>query len=588
MPILHVASAPASESLIAEAPILSIPRAQTNERTAARHLVDAMQNFGIRAAFGIPGGAIGTIYDCLSHSPIDLYLTQHETSAAYAAMGRALATHCRELSVCLATSGPGMTNLVTGVAAAYAESVPLLVVTGNSSTRNRDLGALQDSHVGGIDAVRMFDSITVSSRGVSRAEELVPLFYRMAELSLRSKKPVHINVPQDVSNEVLHVVNHERLRWQENALGGGSRAFLTRFLAAERPVIFAGNGVKTSGLGPELEDVARRHALPIIVSTHARGCVPESSPHFAGTFGFASNGAGRRFLEDHRPDAILFLGTSLGEMATSGWSPLLGMPELRIQVDLDPHRFHRAYRMSAVIETDIAVVLEELGQRSSARTNVPYRPGTSMIRQRPLEKPQAADIDPRSLFQDLASLCPEDTVFFSDIGNGAAWCMHALQLRERQNLFVSLGLSSMGSGLGAALGAATKWKERPIVCICGDGAALMHGSELMTAAEYGLSVKVIVLNDGGLGMVAHGSRLVGLEHGRFRYRGRVNFESFGKALGMPSACIRNEHDLLAIQLPHLLAQPGPYLLDVWINPAVEPPISDRARVLGHAASVERR
>jgi acetolactate synthase-1/2/3 large subunit len=553
----------------------------------AKHLVDAMQNFGVRTAFGIPGGAIGTIYDCLSQSSIEVFLMQHETSAAYAAMGRAIASNCRELAVCVSTAGPGMTNLITGVAAAYAESVPLLVVTGNSSIRSRDLGALQDSHSGGIDAVRMFESVTIGSRSVARAEELVPLFYRMAELSLRYKKPAHINVPQDISNEVVHVVDHEPLRIPAGALGTESRALLTRFLAAERPVVFAGNGVKTSGLGAVLEDVARRHALPVILSTHARGCVSESDPQFAGTFGFASDGAGRRFLEHYRPDAILFLGTSLGEMATSGWSPLLGYPELRIHVDLDPSRFHRSYRMSGVIESDIAVVLDELEQRSSARRDLPHLASTSMIRQRRRERSESGDVDPRSFFQELASQCPDDTVFFADIGNGAAWSFHDLQLRKQQNLFVPLGLSSMGSGLGASLGAATKWKDRPIVCVCGDAAALMHGSEFKTAVEYGLSVKIIVLNDGGLGMVAHGSRLIGLDHGRVRYRDRVDFEGFGRALGMPSTCIRNERDLLALHLPHLLAQPGPHLIDVWIDPAAEPPILDRARVLGHSTVGER-
>ncbi|HEY5958820.1 MAG TPA: thiamine pyrophosphate-binding protein, partial [Polyangiaceae bacterium] len=216
--------------------------------TAAASLVKAMERMGIRAAFGVSGGAIGTVFDEMCRSSIDVFLTQHEGAAAYAAMGRAIATKGLELPVCFSTAGPGMTNLLTGVATAYLETLPLLVLTGNSSSQVQHAGSLQDSHAGGIDAVRMFDPITVANVSVSRAEDVVPMFLRLAEASLRHKKPVHLNVPLDVSNCVVRESEHVGIRIPRGALCEEDRQWLTRFVEARRPVIFAGNGVKLSGL----------------------------------------------------------------------------------------------------------------------------------------------------------------------------------------------------------------------------------------------------------------------------------------------------------------------------------------------------
>src|SRR5690606_31265580 len=176
-----------------------------------------------------------------------VFHAQHEAGAAYAAMGRALATLGQELPICFSTAGPGMTNLLTGVAAAYAESVPLLALTGNSSSRQRHSGALQDSSPGGIDAVRMFETVTLCSETILSPADAVPLFEYFARASLRRKKPVHLNLPLDISNLAAPPTAPRPARPADvpGALTPREGLLLERFLAAERPVIFAGNGVKT-------------------------------------------------------------------------------------------------------------------------------------------------------------------------------------------------------------------------------------------------------------------------------------------------------------------------------------------------------
>lgn len=556
------------------------------ERTVSAHLVEAMAKIGIRAAFGVPGGAIGTVFDQLCQSDIDVILTQHEGAAAYASMGRAMAALGRELPLCFATSGPGMTNLITGVAAAYAESMPMFVLTGNSLTQKRGMGALQDSYAGGIDAVRMFDSVTVANQTVFDENDVIPLFYRFAEASLRHRKPVHLNLPLDVSNAKLVQPLGEFSRPSRGALHLEDRKLLDRFLRAARPVIFAGNGVKLSGLGSLLAQAANRHRIGVIVSTHGRSGIPEDEPCFQGCFGFASDGTARQFLEYYAPDAILFLGTGLGEMATSGWSPLLARPALRIHVDIDPSKFNRAFTMTGVIENDVQAALLELLEHPSREGSLPTVPVKSMVVPRSAPADPLARVHPQSLFDGLSRRLPENAVVFAEMGNSMAWAFRHFAPYDHRQLFVPLGLASMGSALGASIGAATYWRNRTIVCVSGDAATLMHGAELKTAVEYELPVKFVILNDGGLGMVHHGSRLIGLHHTNVRYRNWVDFEQFGTALGLTGRgrAVRNEAEWRSSAIEDALEHPGPALLDVWIDPSAVPPIAERARVLERAES----
>lgn len=560
----------------------------------ADHLVLAMEEFGVKTAFGVTGGAIGTVYDRLCRSEkIRVFHAQHEAGAAYAAMGRAMAMLGAELPVCFSTAGPGMTNLLTGVAAAYAESVPMLALTGNASSRHRLHGALQDSSAGGIDAVRMFETVTIGSETIQTAEDAVPLFEYFARLSLRRRKPVHLNLPLDISNLVASAVPARRPRQPDalDVLSPREAMLLDRFLAAEKPVIFAGNGVKTSGLMDLLARAAQRHQLPVITTTHGRGAIPEDHPCFSGTFGFASDGSGRSFLERTDPNAILFLGTGLGEMASGGWSALLGRPEFKLHVDVDRSKFNRAYPVQGAIERDLRSVLAYFAD-ASPREAAPEAPSLrpSGVVPRLVSQSRSSStrdlVHPRRLFHKISREAPEATTFFADIGNTLAWMFNQMPLGHSQQMFAPLGLASMGSGICAALGAATLASDRTVLCVTGDGAALMQGNELKTAVENGIPVKVIVLNDGGHGMVDHGSRLIGLDSTRVRFQQRVDFEGWARALGLRAHSVRSAADWDAIDLAELLDSPEPTVIDVWVDPSVVPPIGDRARVLGQSESTK--
>jgi acetolactate synthase-1/2/3 large subunit len=576
--IRRISSRPASRRPEpSEAPVSQRPPV---EGIAADHLVRAMEDFGVRAAFGVTGGAFGVIFDRLSRSErIQVFHCQHEGSAAYAAMGRAMATEGRELTVCFSTAGPGITNLLTGVAAAFTESVPMLVLTGNSAMSSRNSGALQDAHPGGIDALRMFDSITVANACVTKAEDLIPMFQRFAELALLHRKPVHLNVPIDISAQQLRYVGRAATALQRAALSLPETDALARFLAAERPLVFAGNGVKLSGYQRLLEGVASRHRVPVVVTCHGRGAMAEDHCAFFGTFGFASDGSGREFLERYRPDAVLFLGTGLGEMATSGWSPLLADPAFKIHVDIDASKFNRTYRVESAIENDIEVVLRELDASPKRNGRFPARGRASVVVPSFDFTPSSALVHPGRLFESLSEAMPEDAILFAEPGNSMAWAFRHARLHGRQELVVPLGFAAMGSAIGAAIGAATTGNGRTIVCVAGDCATMMSGNELKTAAEYRIPLKLVIINDGGHGMVQHGSKMVGLDNIDVRFRDIVDFSAYARALGIPSLSVRDQGEWEDLAASSFLTGEGPVIIDVRIDRAVVPPLADRAKIL---------
>jgi thiamine pyrophosphate-dependent acetolactate synthase large subunit-like protein len=208
----------------------------------------------------------------------------------------------------------------------------------------------------------------------------------------------------------------------------------------------------------------------------------------------------------------------------------------------------------------------------------------SMVVSGPRASTTGEGVHPRELFRKLSERLPERSVLFADIGNSIAWAFRELALGADRQLFVPLGLSSMGSALGSALGAATYWQDRPVVCVAGDCAALMQGSELKTAVENAVPLKVIILNDGGHGMVHHGSRLIGLENTRVLFQQRVDFAAYARALGLHGERVHTSEQWQDFDLQALLDAPGPALVDIWIDRTAVPPIADRARVLGQSES----
>jgi acetolactate synthase-1/2/3 large subunit len=568
--------------------------------THADALIDALRALGYRTAFGIPGGGIASIFAALG-GRLRVVLSQHEGGAAYMALGQSLATAGREVGLCFGTSGPGITNLITGVAAAWEEQVPLFVLTGNVSTDLIGKGAAQDAYPGGLDAVAMLQPVTARSVTAMTADQIIPLAAELHHLALRARRPVHLNVPvnlaslpfarsfagSETAGDTLAGARAAHRRWIDARSWDteGVDSAIRALAGAERPLVLAGHGIKTSGLGAALADALSAVGIPALVTSHGKGILPDDHPLLMGTFGFAAPESSMARLEAYRPDVLLFLGTDLGETSTAGWSPLLAKPRIKIHVDWDETRFHRVYRVELPVRAEIASFLARLVERwpSSKPSQPAWR--RDAAEERPVDLPAppagaAGLLHPVEVMGALADRLPDDALVFADIGNSMAWAIRHLPLRGRQELFVPMALGPMGSGLGAAIGAQASRPDRPVVALTGDCAMMMHGTEMLTALNAGLPVKTLVLNDGGHGMVEHGLTLLGMPAEGLRFRRRVDFLAFAQALGVRAVRFDNLAALAAFDWRAEWRNPEPLLVDLIVDPAAVPPILSRTRVLG--------
>jgi acetolactate synthase-1/2/3 large subunit len=556
---------------------------------AAQALVSVLEEKGVELAVGIPGGAVSAIFTALSRSGrIRTRLAQHEAGAAYTALGASWVrfrsrNEKKPLGLCYATSGPGITNLITGVAAAYEERVPIFVLTGNVATGHFGKFAAQDASPGGIDAVRMLEPVTARSVCATSAGHAVRLAAELYDLACETGLPVHLNVPLDLALAECAPPPFSPQSEPRPNSGDPSPvadpALWERFVRSERPLVFCGSGVKTAHTTETLVRLVEKHQIPVLVSSHAKSAFPEDHPLFRGIFGFAAPPAGPAFLESYAPDALLALGTRLGETSTAGWSPLLTRPALRIQVDRDPRVFGQSLPITHPIQA-------ELGPWLTSALALPVAPTARRLPERaPEVSPRIyaseSAIHPLGLMQVLEEVLPREAWIFCDIGNSMAWAIHALRLGPKQGFYVPMGLGAMGSGLGTALGAKLACPERPVIALVGDCAMLMHGSEIISAREAGAALKVLVLNDSGHGMVDHGLKLLGSrENPSVRLDPPVDFVSFAQSLGVRGVAARSLSALLRLPLDALLASPEPVVFDLRIDPGPVPPIASRNRVLG--------
>ena len=541
-----------------------------------------LAQLGARSAFGIPGGPIADLFQAFSRSKeIRTVLCQHEAGAAFAAMGHTLYSPTGALGVCFGTSGPGLTNLITGVAAAHQERVPIFVITGNVSTDVLGKGAVQDSFHTGIDGLRMLESVVCASVSLTGHEDPSKVVTELYQKALKERLPVHLNIPANVGRKRESFRSSAPIEKEKSSTGSPAtnESVIARFLSSERPMIFAGNGVKTARASALLKQVAELHSVPVVVSSHGKGAFSEESPCFQGTFGVASPRFGREFWERYSPTAILYLGTALGECSSNAWSSLPGQAELKIHVDLDTSRMNSMYKMDVSIQADLRHFLQEMAESS------PLRNSSQLPERRVREDSSGAAIqpgkvNPSALMDALEFSLPQDAVLFSDIGNSMLWAINCLSLTAEQEFYVPMGFGSMGSGIGAAIGAKAALPNRPVVCLAGDCASLMSGAELFTARNHGIGIKLIVLNDGGHGTVDHGFAMLGLTDFQVRFSQPVSFSHYATALGVRSYSVKSNAELLALPLGEILSSAEPVLLEVLIDPAIRPPLGSRVRGLG--------
>ncbi|HEX7045469.1 MAG TPA: acetolactate synthase large subunit [Burkholderiales bacterium] len=553
--------------------------------TGAQLTVRLLERHGIRCVAGIPGGAILPIYDALSQSrAIRHVLARHEQGAGFIAHGMARATG--RPAVCLASSGPGVTNLVTAVADAKLDSIPLIAITGQVPRALIGTDAFQE-----VDAYGLGISITKHNYLVGSARELLEVIPRAFEIAAEGRPgPVWIDIPKDVQNEAIEI---DELPWpaarQQEATPLDEAALdaaAALINAAERPVLYLGGGVIHSlGAAALARRLAETASIPTTMTLMALGAIPADHPLSLGMLGM--HGARYTNLTMEECDLLVAVGARFDDRATGKAAEFCPRAKI-IHIDIDPSELSKIKQADVAIAADVGRALAALLPRIQRQPRSAWRARVVALKQEfPLAMPGADD--PRThygIIRAVASCLDESAIITTDVGQHQMWAAQAYPVSRPRQWLTSGGLGTMGFGLPAAIGAALAEPERTVVCFTGDGSLLMNIQELATAADEELNVKVVVLDNNSLGLVHQQQELFyGKRFFASCYRAPTDFVAVARGFGVAALDLDRVADPLAA-LEEALAAPGPCLVRVSIAvhekvfPMVAPGAANREMIGG--------
>ena len=556
-------------------------------------ILQCIEDAGVEYLFGVPGGPLTPLYEALSErKKIRHILAKHEAGAAFMANGYARLSG--KLGVCCATSGPGGTNALTGIAASYADSVPVLLLTAQVATSTFGRGAAQDSTPFGIDLVQIYKPVTALSIMLSdetQAQGIVPRAIRAAMTGRR--RPVHINIPADLMKKAVPHRSARTPPFPTNATVDldAVREAAKLLFRARRPCILAGAGVSTPAAAQELVRLADRFQIPVATTPKGKGAFPETHRCSLGVFGFSGHQAARDYLLSGSVDVLVAVGTSMGETATNSWDRRLQPRDALVQIDIDPREIGKNYpaRVGVVGDSRAALaelcrVLEEMSAARPGEWGPSWLPELSAARGPGLYPPthenSAGKLLPSRLVRVLREALPDEAVLFVDIGNCMLWGGTQYEVRTSCTYVLNMGLGSMGHSIAAAIGGQLAMPNRPVAVLCGDAAFAMNGMEVHTAVEHDLPVTWVVLNDGGHGMVRQGERLlIGEEISGSAFRHPLDLCALAQALGAQGFVVKTERDL-RLALLSAMESRRPSVIDARIDPSEVPEgLAMRARTL---------
>ncbi len=573
-------------------------------------IIHYLEDIGVKYTFGIPGGAIEPILNALAKSTRRKGITHinscHETAAAYMADGYYRETG--KLGVCVATSGPGATNLITGVSCAYDNNIPMLLLTGQPAIPSFGKNALQESSDTGVNVVAMFEHCTHYNSLISHPDQLSNKLASALLTAMEKKGPVHLSIPVDILREPLAChsplfslsdkFHHQFTNFDQEQ----ADKLVTILEKKPKPVFFIGNGA-TEAIENIMRLVEKTGAL-FVTTPDAKGLINPAHYAYRGVFGFGGHESATECIKGNNSITVAF-GTGFGELSSNGWSEDL-LNESLIHIDEISNNFLHSPMAMLHVHGHIATVCNHLNEHlksSNASTaekstliNEHFNP---YVKLENLEQYYSDEtpIKPQRLMKELSERFPSHTRFLADAGNCMLWAPHYLQPPNRRGesfnhpprherrsktnnwLRLTLRFAPMGWAIGASIGVSIGSPNYTTVCITGDGAYLMCGQEITTAIRQKLPVIFVILNDSAYGMVMHGQRLAKAEKTAFELQ-PVNFAKQAESLGIPGFIIRSPEDFDHIDFKQLCTAQGPSILDVRIDREAVPPMKTRLKTLG--------
>jgi acetolactate synthase-1/2/3 large subunit len=510
-----------------------------------------MERLGIDTAFGMPGAHILPVYDALYDSSVQVILAKHEQGAAFMAGGQARARGC--IGACIATAGPGATNLVTGIANAYADGLPVLAITGETPTYIFGKGGLQESsgEGGSIDQMALFKGISRYAKTIERPEYLAQVLRQAAQALLAEHPgPVVLSIPFDVQKAQVPADIIEQIsmrRASPRPAMPADIAQLAEYLhSAQRPVILAGQGVLASGAEVQLARLSRDWVIPVATSLKGKGGFNEHDPLALATLGVTSGGLAYEYFSQHA-DLVLMLGAGFNERTSYLWDERLFAGKRLVQIDSNPSQLGRAWPVDLAIQADLKLALDALHQEllasgTPSRSSQPIEAELARLRQsigQGYQLFQTGFSLVEAFFVRLARAFPAGIQIFDD---NIIFAQNFLSLSPANRFYPNTGISSLGHAIPAAIGAQCP-APMPSFAILGDGGFQMCCMELMTAANYGIPLNVVLFNNATMGLIRKNQHQ--------QYQGRFiscdfenpDFAQLAAAFGMDYLCLNGHQDL---------------------------------------------
>ncbi|MBS0014773.1 MAG: biosynthetic-type acetolactate synthase large subunit [Arthrospira sp. SH-MAG29] len=543
--------------------------------TGAFALIDSLRRHGVQHIFGYPGGSNLPIYDEIYRAEqageIKHYLVRHEQGAAHAADGYARSTG--KVGVCLATSGPGATNLVTGLATAYLDSVPVVAITGQVPRSALGTDAFQEIDIFGITLPIVKHSYLV--REPAELPRIVAEAFHLA--SSGRPGPVLIDIPKDVGNAQIDYIPVEpgsvrRVGYRPTVRGNPRQInqALQLISQATKPLLYVGGGAIMAGAHAEIAELSERFQIPVTSTLMGKGAFDENNPLSLGMLGM--HGTAYANFAVSECDLLIAVGVRFDDRV-AGTGDKFAHSAKVIHIDIDPAEVGKNRTTDVPIVGDVRQVLGDMLQRS-------YQLGTEikpeqtqewhsrlqqLHNQYPLTIPHPENgLSPQEVIVELSHQCP-DAFYTTDVGQHQMWAAQFVKNGPRRWM-TSGGLGTMGYGLPAAVGVKVAHPDDTVICISGDGSFQMNMQELGTIAQYGIGVKVIILNNGWLGMVRQWQHM--FYNDRYEATnledGTPEFARLADVYGIEAMTVRLRSDLPKA-IAKALSHNGPMILDVRVT-----------------------
>ncbi|MCU6368818.1 acetolactate synthase large subunit [Enterobacter quasiroggenkampii] len=529
--------------------------------TGAQLIVHLLERQGITTVAGIPGGTVLPLYDALSQSTqIRHVLARHEQGAGFIAQG--MARTQGKPAVCMACSGPGATNLVTAIADARLDSIPLICITGQVPSSMIGTDAFQEVDTYGISIPITKHNYLV--RDIAELPQVISDAFRIAQSGRPG--PVWIDIPKDVQTAEIEIdvmpEPGERAPAPEFS-AESVRDAAAMINAAKRPVLYLGGGAINAA--DEIRQFAEKANLPTTMTLMALGMLPKAHPLSLGMLGMHGARSTNYILQE--ADLLIVMGARFDDRAIGKTEQFCPNAKI-IHVDIDRAELGKIKQPHVAIQGDVAEVLAQLIPQTDATDRADWRQLVADL-QREFPGAIPTEGDPLShygLINAVAACVDDSAIITTDVGQHQMWTAQAYPLNRPRQWLTSGGLGTMGFGLPAAVGAALANPDRKVICFSGDGSLMMNIQEMATAAENQLDVKIILMNNEALGLV-HQQQSLFYKQGVFAatYPGMINFMQIAAGFGLHTCDLNAEEDAHAA-LQAAISRPGPALIHVRIDP----------------------